>query len=757
MRRLACLQALLLATCAVVAVLAQCLAVSTDREVYLPGEEVVVYGLAPPNSTVTLAVIGPNGTPLWTGSSRASKVGLFSARLSLPLNASPGNYTVIALVGNETCSSAFRVLAPLPVLNGTCEVTGISSVKAYPGQEVSVEVLVKNTGTANGTFCAYTRPSGPLGEARACTSLRPGERARLVLKVPVSLKAPPGPASAPLVFAAYWPNGTQALEEVCGRVEVKVLATDVEVVLRFRLATGEPLGGALVYLNGTLIGEAGGDGSLKIRLIANRGYRVRVEKAFGGYRLAYGDCFRVELGGSRHFEFTVVPEVPCWVSPVIVEPGKVEQGGLVEVMGRFAIAPVSNESRYRLMLVPEWGEPVLVEAGRVKGVYASTFSYSLRAPDKPGVYGVRVVVEVDGRSYSSTGTLEVLRRREGCVRVVALYMEGEPASGALVRVGALEAVTGPNGTALVCGLEEGRYHVVVEDRLGEYFGEVRDVAIKAFSTRDVVVYLKPRGPCVEVISEGVGRLMLSRFTNWTFPVSLRVRRCMFRKPLYVELRVRGDGQLRVKRPLANYAVDAEARVKLVIPLNLTRSFNPGSRLRVLVAVVDRSGAELAVAEVYQVYVRDDVLAVIASPSAGWRLASLYALALLDLSLALLLGILYGGWREWPGLRTLARAIKAVRYPEKGALLAASAALYLYISYQLANALVNNGWFVELCRSGYAAVALLAALALALSVGVARTIVAVLGPDKLKKLVGRIVAALSRLVSGVKKGFRRVKA
>jgi len=681
---------------------------------------VFVYGVAWPGVNVSIVVSGPTGV-VWSGWSMADARGLFSSSFKLPSNASPGVYVVHAAAGNETALTSFNVVAPL-VLKCACEFVNASTRQAYPGQDIKVDVLIENKGSSNGTVCLQVPPGRPFGGAKTCAEIGPRGNTTVSLLLSVPLDMPPGNYSIPLTLFAYWPNGTLAERKICGVVDVEVPPTDVNVTFYFMLPSGEPFRDATVALDGIPVGRTDSEGSLSLGLVANRYYTVCVGKEIEGLKIYHQERIRLSIEPVQNVSIRVVPREACYISAIALEPEKVEKGEYFDIAVRFVIVPCSANFSYKLYLKPEWVErEVKVYESTAHTIIAHTLTYSLKAPERPGLFNVLIVIETGRDVCMSSAKLEVWRRREGCVEIRAVYPDGSPAKRALVRVGGLSNYTDESGAAVVCGLKEGTYTVSITDRLGVYSGRVSDVEIRAFETTGATVYLDPLVPCIETAREGPYKACFSRFADWTLSVPLRVRRCRFALPLKLVARVRGAPYVNATVTVNEPRYDFELTYDFLIPANITATLSPGGSYRIDLVVVDSEGAEVACFEVCRVAIKDDIATLLTSPILHARadLFLVYSLMLIDVGLAILLALAYGGGRDIPVLKTIIRAARKARYPEKAALLLLAAVIYIYLVYGVTNTIINNTLFAAFLETMPLNVLLLIAAMAGLLLGLKR--------------------------------------
>lgn len=148
--------ALLLAI--LVPVAAQALTVSTDKDVYMPGETVLVTGTTAPGAPVGIAAYNPKGTMVFFTMVTAGADGRYSASIRLP-KVLPyeewvyGTYTVEARVGATAATKSFTLAAASLVVGRVVDERGSPVANA--------EVLVVETGVStltgkDGSFALST-------------------------------------------------------------------------------------------------------------------------------------------------------------------------------------------------------------------------------------------------------------------------------------------------------------------------------------------------------------------------------------------------------------------------------------------------------------------------------------------------------------------------------------------------------------------------------------------------------------------------
>jgi len=128
-----------------VAVVAQALTVKTDKDVYMPGEVVVVSGSAVPGATVGIAAYNPAGTTVFFKMVTAGADGSFTTTIKIPKTIPYedwvyGTYTVEAKVGTTTATTKFTLAAAALVVGTVVDEEGVPVPNA--------EVMIKETGVS---------------------------------------------------------------------------------------------------------------------------------------------------------------------------------------------------------------------------------------------------------------------------------------------------------------------------------------------------------------------------------------------------------------------------------------------------------------------------------------------------------------------------------------------------------------------------------------------------------------------------------
>jgi len=150
--------AVIIGAVAGVAVTAQvAITVSTDKDVYRPGEVVVITGTAPANSYISITVTGPKGDVDFK-IVKSDANGVYRYEMVLPPTIpygekwAFGEYTVKAQISTYTATTTFR-LAPLATVTG---VVVDESNNPVAGAEISVVETGTTTHTdASGCFQLY--------------------------------------------------------------------------------------------------------------------------------------------------------------------------------------------------------------------------------------------------------------------------------------------------------------------------------------------------------------------------------------------------------------------------------------------------------------------------------------------------------------------------------------------------------------------------------------------------------------------------
>ena len=133
------------------------ISVTTDKEIYRPGETVVISGTAPANTYVSISVISPSGVEVDFKIVKSDATGTYRYEMKLP-EAVPygewtyGEYTVKAQVGTRTATTTFK-LAPLATIVGT--VVDETNTPIAGAEVVIKELGVSSKTDASGRFTLY--------------------------------------------------------------------------------------------------------------------------------------------------------------------------------------------------------------------------------------------------------------------------------------------------------------------------------------------------------------------------------------------------------------------------------------------------------------------------------------------------------------------------------------------------------------------------------------------------------------------------
>jgi len=154
---------LLLLASVVPAVAAQALTVKTDKNMYGPGETVVIFGTATPGSTIVIKVYDPDGNWIATMQTTAGSTGQYSANLKLPTSIpygmfkKYGTYRVEASDGIHTVSTTFE-------FRSVAVVTGIvvdENNEPLAGVKVYIEGTTYETTTGSDGSFTLSAEIGP--------------------------------------------------------------------------------------------------------------------------------------------------------------------------------------------------------------------------------------------------------------------------------------------------------------------------------------------------------------------------------------------------------------------------------------------------------------------------------------------------------------------------------------------------------------------------------------------------------------------
>gem|GEM_PF-5357797 len=712
---------------------AQTLVVWTDKYVYEQGETVTIFLLSEPNSTIRLVLLNPDNITLWSLTVETNASGEAELTYNLPPDAAPGYYNLTAFLGALNSSTSFKVIEKVAIIDAEVSVEPPVS-KAYPGQTVEINITVKNTGNVAETARLTVNLTSLLLRGESCTILLPNESKSVVVGLNIPLNASPG---------KYYINVYLHLAEVHGEKESSrkiasypliIPETNVNVTFNFRLPSGVPLEGK-VFLNGKPVGSTNAMGSLSLKLVGNLFYNIKFEKDIEEASISYQKRIWIGLAEQQTINITVKPSKACLTAKLVAEPAQVEQRQIFEILSRYAIAPKESQTNYTVYLQAEWlSDPILLDKGSIKNIVVKTVDYSLNAPDKPGIYAIKLLIEADGETCYSAINVQVLRSREGCLQIHVFYLDGKPASNSIITIGEYTAVTGANGSLTICGLKEGNHKVTVKDSSGKYRGE-GTFHVNAFKTKTVSIYLKPIGPCIQIVDTKLPETP-TRYTDWSITAELIFRRCGINPPLDTTLRV---GSYNTTTTLENLTYDTKIAVKFVVPYWDTPTFTPGEEYNVYIEIKEPQEA-LKEVQIGSIKVQDEIGSILAS-SFGHGDPTTFALYLLvafDIAGLALLLLFYGEKGHIPYLNILFTPYKKAEKTVKPIILAAAAIIIFYGIVQALNALINNQWFLQFSTYTPLNIAALFVIALGESHGLAKFIMPTLkrGAELLRSLKRR---------------------
>jgi len=712
---------------------AQTLIVWTDKYVYEQGETVTIFLLSEPNSTIRLVLLNSDNITLWSLTVETNASGEAELTYNLPPDAAPGYYNLTAFLDMHNSSTTFKVIEKVTIIDADVSVEPPVS-KAYPGQTVEINITIKNTGNVAETACLTANLTSLLLRGESCTTLLPDESKSVVVGLNIPLNASPG---------KYYINVYLHLAEVHGEKESSrkiasypliIPETNVNVTFNFRLPSGVSLEGK-VFLNGKPVGSTNAMGCLSLKLVGNLFYNIKFEKDIEEASISYQKRIWIGLAEQQTINFTVKPSKACLTAKLVAEPAQVEQGQIFEILSRYAIAPKESQTNYTVYLQAEWlSEPILLDKGSIKNIVVKTVDYSLNAPDKPGIYTIKLLIEADGETCYNAINVQVLRSREGCLQIHIFYLDGKPVSNSIITIGEYTAVTGANGSLTICGLKEGNHKVAVKDSSGEYRGE-GTFHVNAFKTKTVSIYLKPTGPCIQIVDTKLPETP-TRYTDWSITAELIFRRCSINPPLDTTLRV---GSYNTTTTLENLTYDTKIAVKFVVPYWDTPIFTPGEEYNVYIEMKEPQEA-LKEVQIGSIKVQDEIGSILASSFSHGdpTTFTLYLLVAFDITGLALLLLFYGEKGHIPYLNILFTPYKKAEKTVKPIILAAAAIIIFYGIVQALNALINNEWFLQFSTYTPLNIAALFVIALGESHGLAKFITPTLkkGAKILKSLKRR---------------------
>jgi len=150
--------ALLLAILAIAILLpaaaAQAITVETNKDVYVPGDALIVSGTAPPNAAVSIQVYNPAGSQCGIGQNTSDAQGNYMVTVftfpSEPTTSFPlGNYTVKAYSGGNTAEKTIQFASqapPPPPTSGPIAVAIDVGAIYSPGETAAFHILTTISG-----------------------------------------------------------------------------------------------------------------------------------------------------------------------------------------------------------------------------------------------------------------------------------------------------------------------------------------------------------------------------------------------------------------------------------------------------------------------------------------------------------------------------------------------------------------------------------------------------------------------------------
>lgn len=136
----------------IVPIVAQTLTVTTDKNVYSPGETIIVSGNAVPNTDVTVKLLNPNGELVDINFVTSSATGTYSITFKTPAQMPTGKwilgtYTVEAYMAGQTASKTITIQQLIAVKGKVVDAKGLPISDA----KVTIGTVSTTTGT-DGSF-----------------------------------------------------------------------------------------------------------------------------------------------------------------------------------------------------------------------------------------------------------------------------------------------------------------------------------------------------------------------------------------------------------------------------------------------------------------------------------------------------------------------------------------------------------------------------------------------------------------------------
>jgi hypothetical protein len=155
--------------------LAASLSVTTDKASYNLGQTVVISGQATAGAAVTVQVVNPAGTTIFTDVVTATSAGILTTSFRLPQDAPTGTYTVYASATEGSASKSFTVTAATAPTAPTALSVAVDGGDIYfRGETAEFYILVSYNGAlveANVSTGLYGPTGAPMTGARIAKGL----------------------------------------------------------------------------------------------------------------------------------------------------------------------------------------------------------------------------------------------------------------------------------------------------------------------------------------------------------------------------------------------------------------------------------------------------------------------------------------------------------------------------------------------------------------------------------------------------------
>jgi hypothetical protein len=169
------------------AVCASPITVTTDKASYSTGQTVVISGSATADAVVTVQVVNPAGTTIFTDVVTATSAGVFTTSFKLPQDAVTGTYTVYASATEGSNTRSFTVTAAAPTPTAALSVAVDGGTIYFPGETAEFYILVSYNGApveANVSTMLYGPTEVPVTKTEVATGLY-----KVVLTIPDDAQA----------------------------------------------------------------------------------------------------------------------------------------------------------------------------------------------------------------------------------------------------------------------------------------------------------------------------------------------------------------------------------------------------------------------------------------------------------------------------------------------------------------------------------------------------------------------------------------